>query len=80
MNQIILKENEFVIRVLEEGDQVRFELENPHTRVGSDGQYDIRAWTAIYAFHKLSGNKLKRVKTQLKNQADDESDTELHSE
>jgi len=74
MNQTVVKSNEFILRVIDEGESIRYELANPHTRPGSDGEFSARAFTAAYALIALAG-KIKRIKKPIE---DDESDPELH--
>jgi len=72
MNYVLLKKNEFVIAVEEIDGQIQFVLRNPHTELGSDGLFDTRALSAVYALVHM-GKKLKR-----KPISNDEGDPELH--
>lgn len=74
MNQTIVKPNEFILRVIDDGALIRYQLENPHTRPGSDGNFSTRAFMAAYALIALAG-KIKRMQNPIE---DDESDPELH--
>lgn len=75
MNHTVVKGNEFILRVIDVKDQLRYEVVNPHTRPGADGDFDHDAFMAAYAMVALAG-KIKRVKQ--KPVEDDESDSELY--
>jgi len=74
MNQSIIKDNEFILQVTEDGDRLAFTLINPHVRPGGDGDFDRRAFMAANAMIALAG-KIKRVKQK---KVEDESDPELY--
>lgn len=77
-NQVIIKPNEFVIKVIDEMGQLSFELVNPHLWPGNDGQFDTTAWSALHALFTMEKRKLRRLSKSPKIENYDAGDPELH--
>ena len=77
MTQAILKPNEFIVGIEDNGDEMRMIVRNPHTEIGQSGDYDHTMLLYLCSYLEAAAKLKYRPKT-LPESLEHESDPELY--